>query len=106
MDKQTYYVNLRSREVSQVPYDNNANFVIEANKEEVRALRAKLDEMYHADNGSFLRAHVPFVPHHKDSSSASYDSGMKDTYQMLYELGGEKTKADITSMGVLGDQYQ
>lgn len=101
MDKQTYYVNVGSREIAQEPYGNKASFTIEATKEEIRLLRAKMDAMQEADFTSFWRAHVPFVPYHKDSSTATYDTEMAEAFQMIHDLGGEETKADLASMGVL-----
>ncbi len=105
MDRETYYVNVGSREITREPYGNRATFTIQANKEEVRLLRAKMDAMQDADNVSFFRAHVPFIPYHKDSSNDTYDSEMNEAFQMIHDLGGDETKADIASMGVLGDRY-
>lgn len=105
MDKETYYVNIGSREISREPYGNRASFKIEANKEEVRLLRAKMDAMQDADSVSFFRAHVPFVPYHKDTSSNTYDAQINEAFQMVHDLGGDETRANIASMGVLGDRY-
>lgn len=103
MDRETYYVNVGSREVSQELYGNRASFTIEANREEIRLLRAKMDAMQDADTISFFRAHVPFIPYHKDSGSNTYDAEMNAVFQMVHDLGGDETKADLASMGVLGD---
>ncbi len=103
MDKKPYYVNVGSREISEHPYGNTASFAIRANKEEIRLLRAKMDAMQDADNVSFFRAHVPFIPYHKDSGTATYDTEMGEAFQMIHDLGGEEAKADLASMGILKD---
>jgi len=103
MDKKTYYVNVGSREISEEPYTHTAAFAIQANKEEIRLLRAKMDAMQDADNISFFRAHVPFIPYHKDTGTASYDTEMGEAFQMIHDLGGEEARADLASMGILAD---
>lgn len=105
MNRKKYYVSLQSREISQIKYGNNADFTIYATDEEIRMLRAKLDNMYEAEVGTFWRAHVPFIPYHKDSSNDDYDRGITEAFQMIYDLGDEEAKHHIEDMGVLGDRH-
>jgi len=101
MEKKTFYVSLTTGEVSQIPYQNNDDFVIHATDADVRQLRSKFDAMDDAGLRSFVRAHVPIVPYHHDSANDDYDYSMHEALQMIYNLGDEATKEHIESMGVL-----
>lgn len=105
MNRKKYYVSLQSREISQVKYQNNADFTIYATDEEVRMLRSIFNKMYDEEVGTFWRSHVPFIPYHKDSSNDDYDREITEAFQMIYDLGNEEAKQHIHDMGVLGDRH-
>lgn len=101
MKKKTYYVSLQSREISQVKFGNNHHFVISATDEEVKALRRKLTDIADADNDAYWRAHIPFLPYHRDLANDLYDNNLAEALQMIYELGDEATRNYIETSGVL-----
>lgn len=103
MNKEKYYVSVASREISQIKYGNNAEFTVYATDEEIRLLRAKLDNMYEADRGTYWRAHIPIMSYHQDQANDAYDAYMSEAYQMIYDLGDEEAKTHIMSMNVLND---
>ncbi|MFG6148203.1 hydrolase [Halobacillus sp. B23F22_1] len=103
MNKRPYYVNIGTREISINHDANNDDFIIHADEEDLLLLREVFDEMYNSDTRSFFRAHVPFDPYHRDQSNDEFDEGMKSAFRMIYDLGDEKTKQHISSMGVLED---
>src|SRR5699024_5688740 len=105
MDKKKYYVNLTSKEISQVKYGNNNPFTIYATDDEIRLLRAKMDIMYDAELRTYVRAHVTIMLYHHDKSNDDYDEGLTEAFQIVYNLGDEKTKAHIQRMGVLGEKH-
>ncbi|WHX26911.1 hydrolase [Virgibacillus halodenitrificans] len=105
MEKKKYYVNVGSGEISQVKYDNNEEFVIHATDDEIIFLREKFNNMNDAGVRTFFRAHVPIMSYHNDQSNDSYDAGLQEAYQLLYELGDEQAKAHIKEMGILGDTH-
>lgn len=102
--KKKYYVNVQSREISQVPYGNNDQFTIYATGDEVKMLRMIMNKVYDADRSAYWRAHVPIVPYHRDKSNDIYDDGLTEAFQMLHDLGDSKTKEHIREMGVLSDR--
>jgi hypothetical protein len=106
MEKKKYFVNVGSKEISQIPYHDNADFKIQATSEEVRLLRAKMDDMHDAEFTNFLRAHVPIMSYHKDRSNDEYDEGITDAFRMIYELGDEETREHIRSMNVLDNNHK
>ncbi|UOQ94201.1 hydrolase [Halobacillus shinanisalinarum] len=103
MEKNQYYVNIGTREISINHDGNNDEFMINADREELLLLREVFNEMYNSDTRAFFRSHVPFEEYHKDSSNDEYDEGMMRAFQMLYDLGDEKTRQHISGMGVLKD---
>lgn len=105
MEKQKYYVNLASHEISKTKYHNNDSWIIYATEDEVRTLRTRLNDMDSANMGAFWRAHVPFMPYHHDAENDAYDSSLTETFQMLYELGDEQTKAHIENMNILNEKH-
>ncbi|OZU88536.1 hydrolase [Virgibacillus indicus] len=105
MEKKKYYIDIGSGEISQIKYDNNDSFTIQATTEEVSLLRAKMENMHDAGVRSFFRAHVPIMPYHNDKSNDDYDSNLTETYQMLYDLGDDEVKKHIDSIGILTDDH-
>lgn len=105
MEKKKYYVSISSREISQIKYANNDEFIVYATEDEIQQLRSKMDDMYDADQKSFWRAHVPIMPYHHDQSNDAYDAGMTEAFQMMYDLGDERTKEHITDLGILTNKH-
>ncbi|MGM8365154.1 hydrolase [Virgibacillus sp. W0181] len=105
MKKEKFYVSIASGEISRSRYHNNDDFTIYATEEEVRQLRTRIDNMYHADFNSFWRSHVPFKPYHNDKANETYDDEITNTFQMLYKLGDEQAKEYINSTGILSDHH-
>lgn len=101
MSKKKYYVNVRSREISQIPFQNNNDFTIHASNEEVMLLRKKLDQIHRAELDTFWRAHVPIMPYHRDAANDRYDQALLESFQMIYELGDEAAKEFMAESGLL-----
>lgn len=104
MDKEKYYVNLQSKEISKIAYQNNTDFTIYATKEEVDFLRKKLDNVHKADTATFWRSYVPIMPYHHDESNDSYDQALLGAFQMIYELGDEQAQQFIEENNLLTKQ--
>lgn len=104
MEKQTYYVDLQSREISRIKYHNNHHFQIEATEDEIQQLRRILNRVYEADLDAYWRSHIPFIPYHRDIENDRYDQALTEAFQLLYELGDENTKEYIETSGVLSSR--
>lgn len=94
---------MATHEISEAEYENNAHFRIEATEDDIRLLRAKMDNMKSADMRAFFRSHVPILSYHKDQSNADYDQGLTEAFQMVHELGTHDTRSHIEEMGILGE---
>lgn len=103
MEKETYYISVGSRGISQIKTASPFELEIEATHEEIQALRGIFNEMYDADVMGFVRAHIPFMPYHNDHENDLIDWDLTNVYQMLYNLGKPKTKQHIESMGILNN---
>lgn len=99
--RKTYYISVGSGEISQVKSGSTWEYKIEATDEEVRQLRNLFDGNYSNEVENFLRAHVPFVEYHYDSSNDKYDSNLLQVYQIIYQLGDQEAKNFIESEGIL-----
>lgn len=101
--RRKYYINMQSRKISEDNIQNEFPFAIYATDEEVGRLQRKFNEIYDAELSTYWRAHVPFIPYHKDGSNDQYDSLYTDVLEMIYNLGDEQTKQYIDQSGVLMD---
>lgn len=101
--KNTYYINVGSGEISRSSTDSPWNFKIEATDEEITRLRQIFDANYDEEIDGFWRAHIPFREYHHDRSNDEYDKHMLKVYQMIYELGDQEAKQHIDNIGILKD---
>ncbi|MFS0864451.1 hydrolase [Fredinandcohnia sp. 179-A 10B2 NHS] len=99
--KKTYYVSVEGGEISQVKSASSWEYKIEATDDEIIRLRELFDENYANDVEGFLRAHVPFVEYHNDSSNDKYDENMLKVFKMIYELGDEEAREFIKTQGII-----
>ncbi|PKR78138.1 hydrolase [Halalkalibacillus sediminis] len=97
MDERKFYVNIEAGEISELKAGNNDTFVIYGEPNDIIALRECLDEMKHAEFGTFLRSHVPFKEYHHDEDNDAVDDCMIRAYRLIYELGVPETKKHIES---------
>ncbi|RLL46469.1 hydrolase [Oceanobacillus piezotolerans] len=105
MEKKRYFVNIGEGEISQIKYENNDDFVIFATEAEVSELRIIMNHLHDASFSSFLRAHVPIVEYHHDSANDRYDEYLTSAYQLIHDLGVEKTRKHIESMNILSNNH-
>ncbi|MCA1011038.1 hydrolase [Halobacillus halophilus] len=103
MNKNKYYINVGTQEISLNHDANNDDFVVYATEEEIIKLREIFDEVYNSDMRSFFRAHIPAMPYHQDQDNDDYDVGMKSAFRMIHDLGDEMTREHIEQMKILED---
>lgn len=98
--KKKYFVGINTGVITQDNSGQNAGYIIYANDEEIRKVRAELESMHDASLRSFVRAHVPIMPYHHDSQNDAYDAGLNNLFHLLHELGDEQTREHINSLDV------
>src|SRR5699024_1277999 len=104
MERKKYYINIGSQQIAQTSFENTDTFKIYANDDELRLLRAKMDNMDGANISSLFRADVYILAYYHDQPNDDYDEQLTEAFQMIYELGDEETKQHIDQIGVLGDR--
>jgi len=102
--RRKFFINMQSREITEEKHGHHNYLIIYANNEEVEGLRAIMDNLNDADNASFIRAGIPFIPYHKDDATDTYDQQYIEAIEFIYEHGDEKTKEHIKEMGILSNK--
>ncbi|GAA4723149.1 hypothetical protein [Brevibacillus fulvus] len=80
------------------------DFEIEASPEQALELRKMFQEAFTVDFDSFLHGHVLFTEVGEDDNK-TYDSILRDAYNMLYTTGTVETKTRLEQMGIV-DQFK
>jgi len=99
--RKKFFINMQSREISETKYGNSNYFTVFATEEEIDQLRRMMNKLYEADTASFIRAHIPFIPYHKDDATDTYDQQYVEALEFIYRYGNHETKDHIESMGIL-----
>ncbi|OCA81523.1 hypothetical protein A8F94_21860 [Bacillus sp. FJAT-27225] len=104
-DKQLYFVDIKSGEITKEPTPENT-FTIIADEDEIQDLRDLFEENYKADLKGYARTHLPAQEYHtfSENENAEYDTTMETIYAILYRLGDADTRRHIKEMGILREQ--
>ncbi len=103
--KRNYYVSVQSSSIVKHRGDMSYEFEILATEDEAQELQRLLDSKDQAENGTYLRSHVPFLPYHNDASNDKYDEAIMTVYRKLHELGTSETRMFIANMGILREGF-
>jgi transcriptional/translational regulatory protein YebC/TACO1 len=99
--KEKYFVNIVNGGIAKEGMENDGSFAIYADESDLSRVEEKLENMNSANQGSYVRAHVPYFPEEESPENSRYDKNLKELYQVLYELGDEQTKEHIESINIL-----
>ena len=99
--KRTYYIDLGSGGISPSPSSSAWNYKIEADNEEITALREEFELNHREGTKNFLRAHIPFKEYHNDKENDLQDASLARIFRMIHKLGDEEARKHIESMGIL-----
>ncbi|MBS4200098.1 hydrolase [Bacillus sp. FJAT-49732] len=86
-----------------VPNASPWEFKIQATDDEITRLRQIFDSSQDNSVDDFLRAHIPFVEYHNDSTNDIHDENLINVYEMIHQLGDEEARNHIESMGILNN---
>ncbi|WP_433945313.1 hypothetical protein [Paenibacillus sp. SN-8-1] len=99
--KTRYYVSVTHHLIQDVQ-NESAEYEVYLDDEELGLLRDKLDDLSKEDEYTLKRAPVPYKSADKDEATDSYNDKLIDVYEYLHQIGDEKTRRAIESLGVLG----
>jgi hypothetical protein len=100
--RKTYYVALGAGQILEDREAAPFEYEIRANEEELNKLQELFEELASADEAtaSHMMSAV-LVSASDEDMNADYDHQFQKVYQLIYELGTEKTKRHIESIGVV-----
>lgn len=98
--KKRYYVAVGSGEILEDQGANSYNFEIDADEEDVFHLSELFDLADTDSRLSLYRSHIP-TNYHEDKNNHDYDDHLQQIYRKIHELGTERTREHIESMGIL-----
>ncbi|USB33748.1 hypothetical protein [Paenibacillus sp. YPG26] len=99
--KTRYYVSVTHQLIQDVE-NESAEYKVDLDDEELGLLRDKLDELAKEDEYTLKRAPVPYKSADKDEATDHYNDKLIAVYAYLHQIGDEKTRQAIESLGVLG----
>lgn len=105
MEKEKYYVNIATGEISQNLVGNNQSYTIYANLADLSSLRIALNRMHEGGMSSFWRSHIPIMSYHHDSGNDQYDANLNEVFSILYECGDAAAREHIANfqLGINGE---
>lgn len=105
-EKRTYYVSVdfgtHAGEIHAQKDENSPVFQyeIEATPQEIKQLESLFLKAEQTELQFFAKAHVPFL-NNEAAENAEEDRDIRRIYQMIYQLGTEKTREQIREIGVI-----
>lgn len=104
MDKQTYYVNFQTLEVSSLEAKKTHSLEIHATSLEKQELELTLEGMKTDDFMTFLRSVVPIKLYHEAEHNKHFMKSYEHALEKVYELGTDATKKFIEETGILSNK--
>ncbi len=103
-DRNIYYVDIKSGDISQEEPKQGGHFRIFANDKEMEELIGVTKKMYSKELNTYARSHVPFVDYDTAEQNDQYDRQLIALYEVLYRFGDTETKDHIEGMNILGKE--
>jgi lactam utilization protein B len=103
MIKSNYYVSVQAGTILADQGAASYEFEILASREDLDELEELFKDRAEAEDGTYIRAHLPAVPYHIDDENDIYDASLQAVYAKLYECGTDETKRHIERMNILNE---
>ncbi|WP_055106594.1 hypothetical protein [Paenibacillus ihumii] len=100
--KKPYFVSVAHRLIQESPNQDNAEYRVLLDEEDLVKLRDKIAELSEEDIYTFKRAPVPYKSADHDEATEHFNDRMRELYTLLYQYGDERTRRSIIGLGVLG----
>ncbi|PLS17927.1 hydrolase [Bacillus sp. M6-12] len=99
-EKRVFYVDIENGEVLENPVETETQFRVFATDDEIARLKGLFDDNNDADLLTFGEAHIPFQQYSEQKGNIEYDKTIIEIYGQIYQLGDEKAKRHIETMGI------
>lgn len=102
-DKKHYYVAIDTKEIREMPVDDNQiEFEVVASVEEIEEVNRLFHKMIDKARDSNEIMHFkPFKEVDVDEKVDTYDDSLKNIYRKIHELGTPETKSRIDEIGII-----
>ncbi|MBW5447817.1 hypothetical protein GE107_17315 [Cohnella sp. CFH 77786] len=104
-ERKTYYVSVGAGQVLEDKEAAAFEFEIRANEEELNKLQELFEETSSADEAAGLHFMGPITVESAEDRNSDYDAQIQQIYEWIHQLGTERTKRHIESMGILDPQH-
>jgi uncharacterized protein (DUF342 family) len=98
--KQTLYVSVSSKSLDREA-SMNEQLEVQGTEEELEKLRHMLEQLRRDDEATQFRAPIPYKSADHDKATDQFNNDLLQLYQVVYDLGTDKTKAHIKNMNIL-----
>ncbi len=98
MEESKVYVSLTQKKVYLYPDESPWEFKITAYQEIVPVFEKLFQQLNYIEVDNFFRAHIPFIPYHKDKENDQYDERMMKLYALIHEYTDEDSKRFIEQL--------
>lgn len=96
MEKKKYYVSISEKRITEISLPESAEFEILADRKDIRKIESILHDFDEIVGEEALNILTPLSEHH--DTDGEYNADLRSLYDILYELGTEKTKREIENM--------
>lgn len=98
LEKNKYYVSLKSKEISKRPKLSESQYEIFATKEEVQRLQSYLNRCLEYEQSEGRSMLNPLTPHESKEGKRQYNEDLNTALNIIYDLGTTETKTDIATI--------
>lgn len=96
MAKKKYYISISEKRITEVSLPESAEFEILADEEDIRKLESIMKEFDEIIEEEAFNLLTPLASHHQ--TDGEYNNDLRRFYNLIYELGTEKTKKEMENM--------
>ena len=100
MSEKTLYVSVSSKSLDTVA-SMNEQLEVRGTEEELEKLNRMLEHLQRDDEVTQFRAPIPYKSADHDKATDQFNDDLLKLYQVIYNLGTDKTKAHIQDMNIL-----
>jgi len=98
MGKSKLYVSVTNHKIYNYPDDSPWDYEIAIQNDHVPIFHKLFKQISHLEMRNFYRAHLPYVPYHRDKDNHDIDLRTKKVYALIHEYGDNKTKKFIEQL--------
>lgn len=92
------YVSVANMSYSHVPVGAPCEFKLEMDERQAKVFKYLFKQIDSIEFHNMVRAHLPYIPYHLDSSNHEIDYRLQKVYALIHEFGDEETKRFVEQL--------